>query len=116
MPSTKRAAPSGTAARKNKSKKSRPADRPTPLGAFVNASAVSKDEDELELEEAVFGTSRGTKTSVWDLAEEDTRRVNLDGQDEDSDEEDTGLERLKDENVSARSGALSFVARNVSAN
>lgn len=59
------------------------------------SDAPQKAQDEAELEEAVFGKSRGGKGSVWDLAEED--QLQLDDEDE---EDETGLERLRDENVS----------------
>lgn len=59
--------------------------------------AEPKDQDELALEEAVFGTSRGSRTNVWDLAEEDTLQPDLD---DDFQEQETGLERVRDENVS----------------
>lgn len=59
------------------------------------ANSVEKGEAELELEEAVFGTSRGGKTSVWD--HELAAGVDYDQGDEFV---ETGLERLEDDNVS----------------
>ncbi|GAA5859446.1 hypothetical protein JCM8547_006826 [Rhodosporidiobolus lusitaniae] len=70
------------------------------------ARAYDKDEEELELEEAVFGHRSGERDAEqWDLAEEDRRRSGNDsddafGEDVDyEDEEETGLERLRDENL-----------------
>ncbi|BGP18481.1 hypothetical protein JCM10213_001203 [Rhodosporidiobolus nylandii] len=83
---------------------------PAPLGAsslLAQAARLhEKDEDELELEEAVFGRRSGQReTDVWELAEEDARgaRGGSDGElDDEVDyegEEETGLERLRDENL-----------------
>lgn len=86
-----------------KSKKARTTG-PTPLGAFLpSAATYQKDESELELEEAVFGRSRAGKGSVWDLEPEDQVV------EEYEEEPETGLERLRDENVSGsfRLGAAS---------
>ena len=93
MSSVKRA--NSSSSRKGKKAKLS-APEPTPLGAFVKgSSAPQKQQDEAELEEAVFGRSRGGKASPWDLAEEDQLQL-----DEDDEEDETGLERLRDENVS----------------
>lgn len=84
---------------RSKSRKSKKArtEGPTPLGAFLPQPALVKDESELELEEAVFGRSRAGKNN-WELAEEDLLHLDEDDLDQ---EEETGLERLRDENVSA---------------
>lgn len=76
-------------------------------GAKKVSAPVQKDEDELALEEAVFGTSRGTRTSVWDLAEEDIHRGDVD--DEFEEDQETGLERLRDENVSIGASQVSSI-------
>ncbi|GAA6038453.1 hypothetical protein JCM8097_007658 [Rhodosporidiobolus ruineniae] len=65
------------------------------------------DEDERALEEAVFGHRSGEReASLYDLAEEDLRGKGGLGGDsdgevdyEDEDDEETGLERLRDENL-----------------
>ncbi|KAI5476117.1 WD-repeat protein [Pseudohyphozyma bogoriensis] len=76
-----------------KSKKAR-TDGPTPLGSFLPAAAaLQKDEDELELEEAVFGRSAGR--NVWDLAEEDLPAADF----EEEEDDETGLERVGDDNL-----------------
>lgn len=83
-----------------KSKKQRTQEAPptvAPLGALLSAT-LTKDESELELEEAVFGRSRGGKGSVWDA--EVLPRGRFDVEDDEDLEIETGLERLKDENVS----------------
>ncbi|GAA5899714.1 hypothetical protein JCM6882_005420 [Rhodosporidiobolus microsporus] len=85
---------------------------PAPLGSaslLAQAAKVhEKDETELELEEAVFGHRSGEgDAAVWDLAEEDLRGKRrggdsddeIDYEDEDEDDEETGLERLRDENL-----------------
>lgn len=99
----------------NKPKKARTARQPkpdTPAQSALGAASLlaqehTKDESELELEEAVFGKRSGEKDAdIWGLAEEDERRRG--GSDSDDpfgdevdyeDEEETGLERLRDENV-----------------
>ncbi|KAL8290055.1 hypothetical protein RQP46_002994 [Phenoliferia psychrophenolica] len=83
----------GNGGSKHRRTKKARTEGPTPLGAFLDTAAFAKDESELELEESVFGKSRTGKSS-WELAEEDLEPV-LD------DEEDfeTGLERLRDENL-----------------
>jgi hypothetical protein len=82
------------------------------------ALLLQKDEDELDLEEAVFGKRSGEReTDVWALAKEDERRRG--GSDSDDpfgdevdyeDEEETGLERLRDENVRFSFPFLPFLA------
>jgi hypothetical protein len=75
---------------------------PTPLGSLLPAGTARKDESELELEEAVFGRGRGARASVWDtVAEDDALEAEQYGEDV-----ETGLERLKDESVSASSRKL----------
>lgn len=69
-------------------------DGPAPLGAALDNAAFVKDDAELALEEAVFGRSRNG-ASNWELAEEDLEPVELA-----EDDVETGLERLRDENVS----------------
>lgn len=59
------------------------------------AAAFEKDQGELDLEEAVFGRSTAGKASIWDVEEDIYAR-----QDEEEQEIETGLERLRDENVS----------------
>ena len=80
-----------------KGKKTRTETPSVPLGALLpkRAKIIHKDESELELEEAVFGRSRGGKGSVW---EPETEAVVL--QEEEVEAVETGLERLRDENVS----------------
>ncbi|GAA5969618.1 hypothetical protein JCM11641_008180 [Rhodosporidiobolus odoratus] len=85
--------------------------QPAPLGStslLAQAAKLhEKDETELELEEAVFGHRSGEREAqVWDLAEEDLRGrggdsddEGLDGEIDYEDEEETGLERLRDENL-----------------
>ncbi|ORY75998.1 WD40-repeat-containing domain protein [Leucosporidium creatinivorum] len=92
MSSVKRS--NSTASRKSKKKARTAPQEATPLGSFVKDSAAREvDQTELELEEAVFGKSRGGR-GVWDLAEEDTLQL-----DEDEEDQETGLERLRDENL-----------------
>lgn len=101
MSSVKRS--NSSASRKSKKARTAPQEA-TPLGSFVKDTAAKEvDQTELELEEAVFGKSRGPKGSVWDLAEEDTLQV-----DEDEEDPETGLERLRDENVSWLSRLFSW--------
>lgn len=90
---------------------------PAPLGSTSllaqHAQAHAKDETELELEEAVFGRRAGTRDAdVYGLAEEDLkgkRRADDAGADdadetdyEDDEEDETGLGRLRDDNVCFR--------------
>jgi len=83
-----------TSKRANKPKRAKLA-APTEVAFGETVAGVDKGEDELALEEAVFGTSRGGRTSVWD--NELAAGVHL----EDGDEfVETGLERLEDDNVS----------------
>lgn len=96
MSSVKRA--NSSSSRKGKKAKLS-GQKSAPLGAFVKGSSEpQKQQDEAELEEAVFGKNRSGKASAWDLAEEDQLRLDVD----DDDEDETGLERLRDENVSPR--------------
>lgn len=90
-----------------------------------HAKAHAKDETELELEEAVFGRRAGTRDAdVYDaaLAADDLKRRAMAGagsgdeidyeQDDldDEDDEETGLERLRDDNVCFDLLPLSSVA------
>lgn len=91
---------------------------PAPLGATSllaqHAQDYAKDETELQLEEAVFGRRAGTRDAdVYDLAEEDFKgkrravdgnagsddEIDYEAEQEDDDDEETGLERLRDDNV-----------------
>lgn len=108
MSTTTNKRPSTSTSRK--SKKARTAPSSAPLGSLLSSKAVLvKEESELELEEAVFGrTSRDRGKGAWD--EDDVGTGGLGGfgaeSDEDADEQDdeeTGLERLRDENVSTSS-------------
>ena len=80
-----------------KAKKARTEASSAPLGALLpkTAKIIKKDESELELEEAVFGRSRGGKGSVWE-----PETGHMEEEEEDLELVQTGLERLKDENVS----------------
>ncbi len=93
--STKRSNPATKRANKPKrAKLSAPTE--VALGEAAQRE-IEKADDELALEEAVFGTSRGGKTSVWD------QELAAGDQAEDEDEfVETGLERLEDDNVSRR--------------
>lgn len=76
-----------------KSKKAR-TEAPAPLGS--KGKLAQKDENELELEEAVFGKSRGGKGSVWDS---DSAHATF--QEEEIEfEGETGLDRVEDDAVS----------------
>lgn len=113
-------APQHDARAPRKHKKQRTANRPPspspspePHRALGDAPAHArppraKDQDELDLEEAVFGRSTA-HSGLYDLADDDLR-ANAPGHDgfpgevdyeEDDDEadEETGLERLRDDNV-----------------
>lgn len=96
--------------RKGKQRDSDDAPEPQALGSTSllarHAKAHEKDETELELEEAVFGKRSGQREAdLYDLAEEDLQARRRDGDFidevdyEDEDDEETGLERLRDENV-----------------
>ncbi|GAA5906780.1 WD40 repeat domain-containing protein [Sporobolomyces salmoneus] len=94
--------------RKNKKARKNAGETPEPviLGSTSTRSlAQQKNEEELELEEAVFGhRTEGTET-LWDLAEEDLgkgkgkMREEFSEGEEDAELEETGLERLKDDNL-----------------
>lgn len=63
---------------------------------------IEKDATELKLEEAVFGRSRGGKGSVWNDLNDTTSRSNKRSRFEEAEEDEdveTGLERLRDDNV-----------------
>ncbi|KAK4703047.1 U3 small nucleolar RNA-associated protein 18, partial [Phenoliferia sp. Uapishka_3] len=76
-----------------RAKKPKTDNTPAPLGSFLPKPAFVKDESELELEEAVFGRSRTSKSN-WELAEEDLLPV-----EDEEDDAETGLERVRDENA-----------------
>ncbi|GAA5935063.1 hypothetical protein JCM3775_004689 [Rhodotorula graminis] len=122
MPPVKRA-PAADSAKPRTAKKPRTAPKPTSsadlepqpaLGDNLRQSTArpkDRDEDELELEEAVFGRRSGQPdTGVYDLALEDLvggrnkrTRAGDDFLDEvdydDDDDEETGLERMQDDNL-----------------
>lgn len=79
-----------TSSSNRKAKRTKLAAAQLALGQ-ADEQAVVKGEDELALEEAVFGVSAGGKGSVWDV-----ERL-----DEEQEFVETGLERLEDDNVSA---------------
>jgi len=96
--------------RSRRSKKARKVLEESPEPILLGSTSLSsrpqqKDQEELDLEEAVFGRSTDAQDGLWDLAEEDLgkgkgkmRAEDLDSDDEE-DLEETGLERLKDDNV-----------------
>lgn len=79
-----------------KSKRAKPNQ---PLGAKSSVSTKPVDDDERDLEEAVFGKSTGGR-SVWDLAEDDVLRDDPFDDVDFEEERETGLERVDDDNVS----------------
>lgn len=99
--------------RNKKARKGGQEETPEPviLGSTSTKSLVpDKNDEELELEEAVFGrrTDGGAADQLWDLAEEDLGKgkgkmkqdFDSDEDDDEQDLEETGLERLRDDNVS----------------
>jgi hypothetical protein len=71
------------------------------LGLPAQGGYIEKDATELELEEAVFGRSRAGKGSVWDDLDDvksSNKRSRFD-EPEEEEEVETGLERLRDDNV-----------------
>ncbi|BGO93747.1 hypothetical protein NBRC10512_006627 [Rhodotorula toruloides] len=96
--------------RKGKQRDDDAADEPQALGSTSllarHAKAHEKDETELQLEEAVFGKRSGQQEAdLYGLAEEDLQGSRRDGDFidevdyEDEEDEETGLERLRDENL-----------------
>ncbi|BGP34186.1 U3 snoRNP protein [Rhodotorula toruloides] len=96
--------------RKGKQRDDDAADEPQALGSTSllarHAKAHEKDETELELEEAVFGKRSGqNEADLYGLAEEDLQESRRDGDFidevdyEDEEDKETGLERLRDENL-----------------
>ncbi|GAA6006200.1 Utp18p [Rhodotorula paludigena] len=89
-----------------------PSPSPEPHRALGDAPAHArppraKDQDELDLEEAVFGRSTA-HSGLYDLAEDDLRANapghdgfpgEVDYEDDDEVDEETGLERLRDDNL-----------------
>lgn len=110
MATTKRTTePPTKRARKNKKARKDAATTPEPVvlgSTSTSTNLLQKDQEELDLEEAVFGRVTDTVDPMWDLAEDDIGKgkgkMRLHDQDADLDEDDldeTGLERLKDDNV-----------------
>ncbi|GAA6006074.1 hypothetical protein JCM11491_002021 [Sporobolomyces phaffii] len=112
-PSKRASEPPAKRSRKNK-KARRGVAESTPEPAILGSTSAAahrpqdKDADELELEEAVFGhRSEALEGGLWDLGEEDLagkgkgkmRLPDADSDHEQEDLEETGLERLKDDNL-----------------
>ncbi|GAA5965109.1 hypothetical protein JCM3765_004861 [Sporobolomyces pararoseus] len=101
----------GPSKRSRKSKKPRKVAEESPEPVLLGSTSLSsqpqqKSEEELELEEAVFGRRTEDTEPLWDLAEEDLgkgkgkmRAAEDSEAEEEEDLEETGLERLKDDNL-----------------
>ena len=101
----------GPSKRSRKNKKPRKVAEESPEPILLGSTSLStqsqqKNEEELALEEAVFGRRTEDTEQLWDLAEEDfgkgkgKMRAAQDSEAEDEqDLEETGLERLQDDNV-----------------